>query len=226
MRTHPCDIYHELRTLYDHCNATFFGDTLPACMIVLRPRRNTFGYFQHACWGRPEDSEGAVDAIAINSERLRTKGEEEIVSTMVHEMTHLWQEHYGERKPPKPYHNREWAAKMVEHGLMPSNTGLPGGKQLGKHMSEYRLDNGLFRRWYDDLAKPLLSWAEFPKLVAAKQQPKKYKYVCPRCEAKAWAHEGTALACGDCREPMVTEAVQVPLLGNERPVPDMGGAQG
>lgn len=208
---HPCDLYQELRTLYDTCNAQFFGATLPACMLLLRPRKSTFGYFQKACWGQAHDTAGQVSAIVLNSTLVHARGDEEMVSTLVHEMTHLWQECYGDKKPAKPYHNREWAAKMVSMGLMPSSTGQPGGKQVGKHMSEFRLDNGAFAQWYAALAKPCLSWGEFPKLADTKTQEKKLKYVCPQCEAKAWAHDGARLLCGDCREALVTEAIQLPL---------------
>jgi hypothetical protein len=35
--------------------------------------------------------------------------------------------------PPKRrnYHNKEWAAKMIALGLMPSSTGMVGGKITG-----------------------------------------------------------------------------------------------
>jgi predicted SprT family Zn-dependent metalloprotease len=211
------DLYGELRTLYDACNAQFFANKLPPVMILLRPRRGTFGYFQKACWGHmPMSTESfingqSVHAIALNSTLLPRAGEEEIVSTLVHEMCHLWQECFGERKPPKPYHNREWAAKMVSLGLMPSSTGQPGGKQLGKSISEYRLVGGLFSRWYDVQAKPLLSWGEVPQLVPAKQVPKRLKYVCLLCDQKAWADLGASLLCGHCRVPLILEAIQLPL---------------
>jgi hypothetical protein len=35
------------------------------------------------------------------------------------------------------YHDRVWGAKMEEVGLMPSNTGLPGGKKNGQQMTHY-----------------------------------------------------------------------------------------
>jgi hypothetical protein len=211
---HPLDLYTELRMLYDTCNTKFFASQLPPVMILLRPRRSTFGYFQKACWGQmpcDHSTRQAVHAIALNSTLLPRLGEEEMVSTLVHEMTHLWQECFGERKPPKPYHNREWAAKMVSMGLMPSSTGQPGGKQLGKNISEFRLDNGVFRHWYDALPKPLLSWGEVPQMVPVKTAPKRLKYICPSCEQKAWALEGASLLCGDCREPLIVEAIQLPL---------------
>jgi hypothetical protein len=42
----------------------------------------------------------------------------------VHEMAHVWQHAHG--KPSRNgYHNKEWAAKMDERGLIPSDTHPP-----------------------------------------------------------------------------------------------------
>jgi hypothetical protein len=46
-----------------------------------------------------------------------------ILSTLVHEMVHVWQETYG-NPSRRGYHNRQWAEKMREVGLQPSSTGL------------------------------------------------------------------------------------------------------
>ena len=43
------------------------------------------------------------------------------------------------------YHNREWASKMLEVGLVPSDTGQPGGKQTGQHMTHYIDPKGRIR---------------------------------------------------------------------------------
>ena len=59
------------------------------------------------------------------------RSDEEILSTLVHEMAHVWQQTHG-RPPRRCYHDREWAAKMREIGLQPSTTGQPGGQKRGK----------------------------------------------------------------------------------------------
>lgn len=48
------------------------------------------------------------------------------LSTLVHEMVHVWQHYAPVKKCRGGYHDRVWGAKMEEVGLMPSNTGLPG----------------------------------------------------------------------------------------------------
>ena len=65
------------------------------------------------------------------------------MSTLVHEMTHHWQNHAGTPSPSNP-HNKEWADKMVSMGLQPSHTGLPGGRKTGRSMSDYILPDGPF----------------------------------------------------------------------------------
>ena len=57
-------------------------------------------------------------------------------STLVHEMCHLWQEDFG--KPSRGgYHNRQWADKMIQVGLMPTDTGEPGGQLTGQRVTHY-----------------------------------------------------------------------------------------
>ncbi len=65
------------------------------------------------------------------------------MQTLVHEMCHLWQFHFG--KPGRArYHNQEWADKMESIGLMPSSTGQPGGAKTGDCMADYAMANGRF----------------------------------------------------------------------------------
>src|SRR5438045_2690403 len=49
------------------------------------------------------------------------------------------------------YHNKEWATKMIALGLMPSSTGMPGGRITGTKMSHYILEDGLFCQVFAEL---------------------------------------------------------------------------
>jgi hypothetical protein len=73
-------------------------------------------------------------------------------------MVHLWQHEFG--KPSKTtYHNNEWAAKMEAIGLMPSNTGKPGGKKIGYRMDDYVIAGGMFEKAFKSIPKKyLLPW--------------------------------------------------------------------
>src|SRR6202035_5934647 len=69
----------------------------------------------------------------------------ENLSTLVHEMVHLWQFHHG-KAGRGGYHNREFSQKMFEIGLITSDTGAPAGKRTGTRMSHYVAVNGPFHR--------------------------------------------------------------------------------
>jgi predicted SprT family Zn-dependent metalloprotease len=84
-----------------------------------------------------------TDEIALNPSHFRSRTTAEVLSTLVHEMAHLWQHHHG--KPSRAsYHNKEWAVKMRALGLIPSDTGQPGGKQTGQKVSHYIEEGGAF----------------------------------------------------------------------------------
>jgi predicted SprT family Zn-dependent metalloprotease len=133
--------YSELQQAFDHFNRELFGNELPHCLITLQREKSCYGYFSHE---RFVNGEGVrTDEIAMNPSYFAVVPVTEIMQTLVHEMTHLWQHRFG--KPGRRrYHNREWAGKMESIGLMPSSTGQPGGKRVGEHMADYVLQGGAF----------------------------------------------------------------------------------
>jgi predicted SprT family Zn-dependent metalloprotease len=67
---------------------------------------------------------------------------EEVLSTLVHEMVHHWQQHEGTPSKSKP-HNREWGSKMRSVGMVASDTTLPkeplsGWSVEGVALRQYR----------------------------------------------------------------------------------------
>jgi predicted SprT family Zn-dependent metalloprotease len=197
------DNYNEWQAAYDHFNAELFGGKLPECLITLQREKRTYGYF---CKDRFESRETTTDEIAMNPKHFGSRTTEETLSTLVHEMAHLWQRHFG--KPGRrAYHNREWADKMIALGLHPSSTAQEGGDETGEKVSHYIVRGGAF-----DLAcKKLLtkkfriSWGdrigeEKEETVKAPKQTRS-KYVCSECEAAVWGKPGMNLSCDDCDNP-------------------------
>jgi predicted SprT family Zn-dependent metalloprotease len=84
---------------------------------------------------RSEKSE-TVHELALNPDNFTGRSDELILSTLVHEMAHVWQETYGEPSR-RGYHNRQWAGKMREVGLQPTSTGEPGGMETGQSVTHY-----------------------------------------------------------------------------------------
>jgi hypothetical protein len=123
------------QTGYDFFNDELFDARLPPCIFTLQRRSKcTLGYFAP---DRFANSAGkTADEIAINPRYLKHRPFVEVMSTLVHEMVHLWQHHFGRPSRPR-YHNREWAGEMLRLGLRPSDTGAPGGRMVGQRVSHY-----------------------------------------------------------------------------------------
>lgn len=135
------EFYAALQRAYDHFNAELFGGKLPHCLITLRSASRVYGY-HHA--GRFISIKGEqIDEIGLHPGFFTLRPIESVLSTLVHEMVHHWQEHLGTPSPSNA-HNQEWAKKMESLGLMPSDTGLPGGKRTGRSVSHYIIPAGVF----------------------------------------------------------------------------------
>lgn len=213
---HPTpELYGELDQAYVHFNADLFDGVLPPCVITLQRQKRTLGYFSPDRF--VSVSRTTADEIALNPEHFAVKGPTDILQTLVHEMAHLWQHHFG--KPGRGrYHNAEWAAKMEAIGLMPSSTGEPGGKRTGDHVSDYVIEAGPFQAALERLLSRefVVSWYDrFPAACPAEgsgiadllvppaqtggegEKPaSRVKYRCGNCGAQVWGKPGLLLACG------------------------------
>ena len=200
--------YDELRAAYDFFNARLFDGQLPPCLITMQRKNKAYGYFAGGRFGT-KDGQQITDEIALNPSHFRARTVEQSLSTLVHEMVHLRQHHFG--KPSRTgYHNKEWARMMREVGLIPTDTDAPGGKEIGQRVTHMIEEGGRFGvtcaalierggtlpyvdLWGDDEAR---------KAATKKKAASKTKYACPACAANAWAKPETNLICGDCGEPM------------------------
>lgn len=224
------EAYGELQKAYDFYNRKLFGGKLPDCLITMQRKRHTYGYFAGDRW-RSADQTGIADEIALNPEHFAPRTTEEVLSTLVHEMVHLKQHHFG--KPGRGrYHNKQWAEMMDLVGLCPSDTGEPGGHRTGDHMSHYIVDGGRFDVVTQELLKSgfVLSWEDryfVPRSRRSKQagqesgsdeiqvdredgfgelpeppQRTREKYSCPKCGLNAWAKFDISLTCTTCKKEM------------------------
>jgi SprT-like family len=165
-KTPTLEAYGELQAAYDHYNRVLFHDALPPCLITLhRESHRVLGYFSHKRFVRLSDGRTAADEIAMNPIHFAGRSLTAVLSTLVHEMVHLWQAHIG--KPSrKVYHNKEWAEKMKIIGLQPSDTGEPGGKEIGQKMNHHITAGGAFDKATAVLLQEgfALSWADMSVL--------------------------------------------------------------
>ncbi len=201
------DTYDYLYKAYDHFNKALFGSALPSCVLVLHRKRGAYGYFWGDTWSEREGKR-ITDEIALNPETFKDRSIAEMLSTLVHEMCHLKQYHFG--KPSRGgYHNREWAQMMEEVGLIPSDSGQPGGKKTGQSMTHYIETGGAFEIACDKLiAKGFtMPWQArtHDEKTTKKKAASKTKYTCPECGVNAWAKPDVSLICGECMDRMKAE---------------------
>jgi predicted SprT family Zn-dependent metalloprotease len=199
--------YGTFEDAFRHFNATLFGGVLPSCLITVQRQRGAYGYFSGDRFGRVGGSE-TVDEIAMNPAHFDSRPIRVILSTLAHEMAHLWQHRYG--KPSrKAYHNREWAQKMREIGLVPFNIDDPR-KDTGQKVSHTIQEGGPFdlacAAWLKENPAPLYHDRAGEDQSAKKNRNTRTKYRCPHCEAAAWGKPTLNLICGDCEARMEAES--------------------
>jgi hypothetical protein len=172
--------YGNLVEAYDYFNQRLFDGRLPRCMITLRANRSTCGFFAGKRFGEKIGSD-IVDEIALNPKHFKDSPTEEVLQTLVHEMVHGEQLHFGNPSRGR-YHNREWGALMKRVGLYPSNTGKPGGRETGQQMMEYVIEGGPFAVACAELIANGFT-IQYVDLWSDRPPPplSKLKYICPSC---------------------------------------------
>lgn len=184
-------------------NEKLFDNRLPEAFLMLQRKRGAHGYFHAEQFQERESSEFAHE-ISLNPQTM-FRSETEVLSTLVHEMTHLEQEEYG--TPGKNgHHNKEWGDLMDRVGLEPTATGQPGGKRTGRKVTHCITPGGPFEAACAEflgLPGNTLPWSAItPEKVEKKADTSKVPHLCPVCESKVWGKLGIRVECVDCEEMM------------------------
>lgn len=215
------ETYGTLDDAYRFFNARLWAGTLPALLITLQRRRGASGSFAPE---RFSERQGATASearqvrsaheLTLNPDAFTGRSDREVVSILVHEMAHTWQQERG-TPSRRGYHNRQWSAEMQRIGLHPSSTGEPGGREVGQRMQHYVVDGGRFAMLWQELEATgfVLRWESAePSAARARtrdaQRASKTRYTCPQCGANAWAKPRASLLCGRCsRSPTLVSFV-------------------
>ena len=211
----------ELQLAYSYFNEALFKGELPNCMLTIDySGRTILGYYKPLSFVSKDGV--LVDQISMNPKFLISEKLSDVLSTLAHEMGHLYIFNIGDKKTVNGYHCKKWVAIMEEIGLIPSNTGKPGGKKTGYQMNHYILAGGPFDNACEVLFEKgfKISWGMATaqmvndflygdpsgKLVPSEPKDKskgKVKFVCPVCSKPAWAAESRKLICGDDKVPLM-----------------------
>jgi predicted SprT family Zn-dependent metalloprotease len=186
--------------LFDYYNKELFDGKLNDCLINMSRKKGAYGYFNPESWQGGEKEKKDIHEISLNPNGLE-RIDVEWQSTLVHEMCHLWQADFG--KPSRSnYHNKEWARKMEEVGLIPSSTGKEGGKKTGQSMTHYVDHNGRFIIAFNKLKEKEINYKPLPDFRNIKTKSadrSKIKYTCP-CENNVWGKPGLIITCNTCQK--------------------------
>jgi hypothetical protein len=182
---------------FDYFNRTLFGDALPRLILNHSRHARSMGFFSPLRWVRENVQ---THEISLNPDVLN-RPVKDTMSTLVHEMVHEWQHEFG-TPSRRGYHNREWAAKMEAVGLMPSDTGQPGGHRTGQRVTHYIIPGGPFDVAFQAMPPEyLLPWLSGAPTKAAGPNKDKVKYTCPHCAVNVWgkpSKPGLSILCGAC----------------------------
>lgn len=218
--------YGNFQDAYDHFNAALFEGSLPQVLITLQRQRGARGYFSAKRFQRRGTIQDRIHELALNPNAFTGRTDEEVLSTLVHEMVHVWQQEYGHPGRGR-YHNREWAAAMHRVGLMASATGKPGGAKTGDSVSHYVLEDGRFSPVCRDFLKQRrLVWEpalpiskEGAGAAGTKEVPKsqtRSKFTCPNCGLNAWAKPDAVIDCHRCSEEAGESVTMLDISGQAR----------
>ena len=151
------DAYTDFQKYYDLFNKKLFGGKLPDCLITYQRGKNFMAYYSPKRFSKGEQK---TDEIAMNPTAFSSHDKTQILQTLVHEMCHLQQEHFG--KPSRGgYHNKEWGSMMKNVGLQPFGVGKNNyGKETGQQMSDKIIEGGAFDKLIKNDNYDFKMWVE------------------------------------------------------------------
>lgn len=200
--TPTVDQFGKYSQAWEYYNQKLFDGELSPCLLNFsrHKKRGAYGFFAAKKWHKGDE---VIHEISLCPETL-SLGALEMMQTLVHEMVHQWQEDHG--SPSRNgYHNAEWAAKMCSIGLIPTDTGEPGGKQTGQKIVDYPEVDGAFIKAF--VAMPpeyLIPWlsgaGEAAPPKPPKQPPQIFKYACGCGNEFKSKSDELDVTCNQCDE--------------------------
>ena len=166
--TPTAETYSELEQAFAHFNRCLFGSGLPEVIFTYQRNRRTYGYFVPERFGKKGGQRS--HELAINPVYFVLRPPVVILGHLVHNMCHIWQFEHGTPGCPG-YHNQEFASIMKEVGLLPSDTGAPGGKETGEKIGQSVIPGGKFEAGAKELLESSWSLSWFDRFPPAEERP-------------------------------------------------------
>jgi hypothetical protein len=200
---------HSLQAAISFLNDYFFDPTLPDIFLTTHKKARSKGHFAAHVYAGRHGREVPEYEININLDQVVGESDADAVSTLLHELCHLWR-HLNGPQQKRPYHDKLWSAKMNSVGLVPSSTGKPGGRETGAKMSHYILPGGVFEQAFAELQATgwTLDIESAPRRNPSRGPSSKSKFTCPACGQNIWGKPDTEVACLKCAPPIPMPCVR------------------
>lgn len=201
-----------LEKMFRALNRDWFSGELEEPIITIQSTPRAYGHVSVAkTWKRKDDWRHELN---IGAETLN-RPIEEVVATLGHEMTHLYNIAHGIQDCSRggAYHNRKFRDEAERRGLIIKHHPTYGWAitEPSDKLLEYIIEQG----WTEISINRGGSWKPTPSggskageggAVGGEEKPKRSstrKLVCPCCGQSVRATRAVNILCGDCMEKMV-----------------------
>lgn len=183
------DQLENLKDIYGCLNQSLFDGQLSDEIYLAVGHIKTDGIYLYDKWDDEKNPEH-YDEILIN-ENLLNQSKEAWLAMLAHQMIHKWQHDFGNQKPRKHYHNKEYVEKAASIGFI-IKCGEPNEQLIDS--------NGKFMQAIQtvDVSLILKPRNVSSQLSQENKSGNKSKYTCPSCGFNSWAKPGVTNICCDC----------------------------
>lgn len=209
-----------LEKMFRALNQDFFGGEIDEPIITIQNKSDSYGHVTVLKTWSIKGQEEKRHELNISSAYM-ARPIEEVVSTMLHEMVHLWnlKNNIQDCSRGQTYHNKKFREKAIEIGLncehhLKYGWTLTSASEkiidyiISKGWTELDMTDGIdFSQLFtgrgtkggtDDAGTPTT-------VTPPKTKSNSRKYVCPHCGMIVRATKVVNVMCGDCHETMIED---------------------
>lgn len=190
-------IHNELDRLFDVFNTKYFENFLEKPMIIIQStgKKPINGYcMMDKTWKKIDDNKELYE-IGISAEHL-ARDKYGICSTLLHEMTHLFNLMTGVKDVASNYvyHNKRFKLEAEKHGLI-----ITQAPKIGWSRTELNDECKEFVETLNINPEVLLYARMIPYKEKKENKYKKYKFVCHNCGEIIYSqNKKLELGCDNC----------------------------
>lgn len=202
-----------IENLFDILNNHFFNNSLDRPILTLNPGSNNRNKGKSVILGwcstkkiwLDKDTNKSYYEITICPEFI-DRSLDEICSTLLHEMTHLYNINNGVKDVSRNgyYHNKYFKEEAERHGLIITKEDSIGWSHTRLNQQAKTFVQGLDIHLKKIVRSSFQNMTANPEDESEEQTKKKsIKYICPGCGISVLATKVVNIQCADCEKIMI-----------------------